>query len=196
MSAIGYLSAFRLYGWDVLLLAGGVSLLTTLLKKTVLKHVSGKVYVFIPFALGILLFAAYRALATLSAEPFTTGIAATLEGGFACGCAATLYYAVYKQFFGQGADGSAQKRSAPVAPLLEGFVPDEALDATAEALLTGAAGKTGEALRAFVLETLRAAAPAATEAETEALAALVANFLAVLQKAAPDAAADTTGKDA
>ena len=45
MSAIQYLSAFRLYGWDVLLLAGAVSLLTALLKKTVLQNAPKKPYV-------------------------------------------------------------------------------------------------------------------------------------------------------
>ena len=99
MSAIQYLSTFRLYGWDVLLLAGGVTLLTSLLKKTVLKNAPKKLFVFLPFALGIVLYAIYRSLVTLSAEPFTTGLAATVEGGFACGCAATLYYVVYEQFF-------------------------------------------------------------------------------------------------
>ena len=71
MSAIQYLSTFRLYGWDVLLLAGAVTLLTALLKKTVLKNASRKLYVFLPFAIGILLYAAYRGLVTLSPLPFT-----------------------------------------------------------------------------------------------------------------------------
>ena len=204
MSAIQYLNAFRLYGWDVLLLAGGVTLLTSLLKKTVLKNASKKLFVFLPFAMGIVLYAVFRALVTLSAEPFTTGLAATVESGFACGCAATLYYIVYEQFFrkrptadtgaavGAGenetpdtgaaddADTDMGEAISPVAPLLEGFVPEETRHAVARSLTEGARGKTGDALRAFVRETLFSAAPAATEAELLALTELVAAYLSSL----------------
>lgn len=204
MSAIQYLSTFRLYGWDVLLLAGGVTLLTSLLKKTVLKNAPKKLFVFLPFALGIVLYAIYRALVTLSAEPFTTGLAATVEGGFACGCAATLYYVVYEQFFRKrptadtgAADGAGESETPdtgaaddadtdmgesipPVAPLLEGFVPEETRHAVAHSLTEGARGKTGDALRTFVRETLFSAAPAATEAELLALTELVAAYLSSL----------------
>ncbi len=229
MSAIQYLSAFRLYGWDVLLLAGAVSLLTALLKKTVLQNAPKKLYVFLPFALGILLYAVWRALVTLSAEPFTTGLAATLEGGFGCGCAATLYYVIYEQFIrkkktdaesgtsaadGEGesggnsesgtaadapdaadasdtgaADGEQKEATSdtgtfsPVAPLLEGYVPEETREAVAQALEAGARQKTGEALRAFVRTTLLSAAPAATEAELALLSELVAAYLDALPKA-------------
>ena len=196
MSAIQYLSTFRLYGWDVLLLAGGVSLLTALLKKTVLKNASKKLYVILPFALGIVLYAVYRALVTLSAAPFTAELAATLEGGFACGCAATLYYVVYEQFFRKKADGEAADTgtaddgvtqeadaggaASPVAPLLEGYVPEETRAEVAQALYEGARGKTGDALRTFVRETLFSAAPAATEAELIALTELIAAYLTSL----------------
>lgn len=196
MSAIQYLSTFRLYGWDVLLLAGGVSLLTALLKKTVLKNASKKLYVILPFALGIVLYAVYRALVTLSAAPFTAELAATLEGGFACGCAATLYYVVYEQFFRKKADGEAADTgtaddggtqdadaggaASPVAPLLEGYVPEETRAEVAQALYEGARGKTGDVLRTFVRETLFSAAPAATEAELIALTELIAAYLASL----------------
>ena len=204
MSAIQYLSTFRLYGWDVLLLAGGVTLLTSLLKKTVLKNAPKKLFVFLPFALGIVLYAIYRALVTLSAEPFTTGLAATVEGGFACGCAATLYYVVYEQFFRKrptadtgAADGAGESETPdtgaaddadtdmgesipPVAPLLEGFVTEETRHAVARSLTEGARGKTGDALRTFVRETLFSAAPAATEAELLALTELVAAYLSSL----------------
>ena len=229
MSAIQSLSAFRLYGWDVLLLAGAVSLLTALLKKTVLQNAPKKLYVFLPFALGILLYAVWRALVTLSAEPFTTGLAATLEGGFGCGCAATLYYVIYEQFIrkkktdaesgtsaadGEGesggnsesgtaadapdaadasdtgaADGEQKEATSdtgtfsPVAPLLEGYVPEETREAVAQALEAGARQKTGEALRAFVRTTLLSAAPAATEAELALLSELVAAYLDALPKA-------------
>ena len=99
MSAIQYLSAFRTFGADVLALALGVTLVTSLFKKTVFKNRSKKLFVFLPFALGFVFYAVYRAIAARSAIPFTGELFRTCEGGFACGCAATLYYVVYEQFF-------------------------------------------------------------------------------------------------
>ena len=100
MDTIKYLSVFRAYGADVLLLALGVTLLTSLLKKTVMKNCPKKLFVFLPFAIGIVCYAVYRALATLSAAPFTTELAKTVEGGFASGCAATLYALFYPALIG------------------------------------------------------------------------------------------------
>lgn len=200
MSAIHYLSTFRLYGWDVLLLAGVVSLLTTLLKKTVFDGAPKKLFVFLPFAIGIVLYAVYRAIVTLSAAPFTTDFAVTLEGGFACGCAATLYYVIYEQFFrktdedgetdemhpeedGSGAtadEGTGAPDGgviSPVAPLLEGYVPEETRYVVADALYAGACDKEGEELRSFVRETLLSASPVATDAELAALTELISSYL-------------------
>ena len=218
MSAIQYLSAFRLYGWDVLLLAGVVSLLTTLLKKTVFEGAPKKLFVFLPFAIGIVLYAVYRAIVTLSVQPFTSDFTMTLEGGFACGCAATLYYVIYEQFFrkadgsddtglpdtdgtpdtGNTADNTADDTAddtadgeenadtgaaiSPVAPLLEGYVPEETRYAVANDLFEGAQGRTGDDLRAFVRETLNAAAPVATDAELAALTELIVSYLTSLMR--------------
>ena len=221
MSAIQYLSAFRLYGWDVLLLAGVVSLLTTLLKKTVFEGAPKKLFVFLPFAIGIVLYAVYRAIVTLSVQPFTSDFTMTLEGGFACGCAATLYYVIYEQFFRKAdssddaglpdtdgtpetddtddaaddtADDTANEAPhgeenadtgaaiSPVAPLLEGYVPEETRYAVANDLFEGAQGRTGDDLRAFVRETLNAAAPVATDAELAALTELIVSYLTSLMR--------------
>ena len=191
-----------------------------------------------------MLYAAYRGLVTLSPLPFTTDLAATIEGGFGCGCAATLYYVIYEQFFRKretneqssdnqssdtdtaddaddqsapdpddaennsvtdgegnppdrdtsdtgtsgaqdtdGSDGQASDTGTPitpVAPLLEGYVPEETRLAVAKTLTEGARGKTGDALRTFVRETLISAAPAASEAELAVLTELVAAYLASL----------------
>ena len=72
---------------------------------------------------------------------------------------------------------------SPVAPLLEGYVPEETREAVAQTLEAGARQKTGEALRAFVRTTLLSAAPAATEAELALLSELVAAYLDALPKA-------------
>ena len=130
MTAIQYLNAFRVYGADVLLLALGVTLLTSLLKKTAMKNCPKKVYVILPFALGLVFYAVYRAIATMSAKPFTADLLVTLEGGFACGCAATLYYVVYEQFF-------RSRTLPPVSELLHGVVPEEKIAEAAGELTAG-----------------------------------------------------------
>lgn len=173
MTAIKYLSAFRLYGADVLLLALGVTLVTSLIKKTVMKNCSKKAYVFLPFALGIVFYAAYRMIAEKSFVSVFTDLS-TVEGGFACGCAATLYYVIYEQFF--RANGESV---SALSPLLEGYIPEENVSAAAEELL-GGVGKTGEELTAFVEETLRRYADPISEAELELLVKLVSEYLATI----------------
>ena len=167
-----YLSAFRLYSADVLFIALGVSLCTSLLKKTVMKNCVKKIYVFLPFALGIVFYAVYRVIVTLSPAPFTEELSATVEGGFACGCAATLYYVIYEQFFrGRG-------NLPPVAELLTGIVPEEQLCEAAKTLTEGGADKTGEELLLFVTETLsRYADPPLTNTELALYTKTIAEFL-------------------
>ena len=128
MTILQYLSAFRLFGGDVLVLGFAVTVAVSVLKKTALRNASKKLFVFAPFVLGTLLFAAYRCLATLSAAPLTDDIAATFEGGFACGCAATLYYVVYEQFLrakqsAAGGTAAAQSEGTAAAAADADMVP-------------------------------------------------------------------------
>ena len=163
MTIVQYLSAFRLYGADVLLIALGVSACTSLLKKTVLKNRAKKLCVFAPFVLGTV--------------PFTADFAETLEGGFACGCAATLYYVIYEQFFRNRGD------LPPVAELLAGIVPEEKLGEAAKELAAGSAQKSGEELLLFVTETLaRYADPPLTGTELALYTDTVAQFLESMPK--------------
>ena len=131
MTILQYLSAFRLFGGDVLVLGFAVTVAVSVLKKTALRNASKKLFVFAPFVLGTLLFAAYRCLATLSAAPLTDDIAATFEGGFACGCAATLYYVVYEQFLrakqsAAGGTTAAQSEDPAAAAADKDMVPASA----------------------------------------------------------------------
>lgn len=198
MTAIQYLNVFRVYGADVLLLALGVTLVCALLKKTALKNAPKKLYVVLPFALGLIFFAAYRMIAELSWEPITDTFARTLEGGFACGCAATLYYVVYEQFFRKkhaaaeesGADSTENEQqeplhtdasALPLLALLEGFLPAGSQAQAAEEMISGSKGKSGEELSLFVEETLRRfALPDLPETQLRTLRDLIAAYLGVL----------------
>ena len=211
MTILQYLSAFRLFGGDVLVLGLAVTIAVSVLKKTALKNAPKKLFVFLPFALGTIVFAAFRCLAELSAAPLTTDLAATFEGGFACGCAATLYYVVYEQFLRvkQSAAGNAENAatsenavaentgSAENAPtdgarsaeetvrtLLKTFVSAETAEEAAKALSDGYKAMTKEAFGAFVSETIARFAPALGDEARSAAATMVENVFGDKAKAA------------
>ena len=62
MTVIELFGVLNRFGVDVLVLAFGVTFLTSLLKKTVMKSVNRKVFVFLPFGLGILIYTVYSIL--------------------------------------------------------------------------------------------------------------------------------------
>ncbi len=179
MTMMQYLSTFRLYSSEVLLLALGVTLATSLLKKTLLKNVQNKVYVFLPFGLGILFYAVFRMIVTTSISPLTSGFGATLEGGFACGCAATLYYVIWEQFF----RNRESVELSPVYPLLEGYVAESKREEAALELYEGSAEIPDDGLYAFVEETLgKYVSSGVSRGQFDALAKLVEEFLLSLRR--------------
>lgn len=211
MTILQYLSAFRLFGGDVLVLGLAVTIAVSVLKKTALKNAPKKLFVFLPFALGTIVFAAFRCLAELSAAPLTSDLAATFEGGFACGCAATLYYVVYEQFLRvkQSAAGNAENTAASenaaaanagsaenaptdgarsaeetVRTLLKTFVSAETAEEAAKALSDGYKAMTKEAFGAFVSETIARFAPALGDEARSAAATMVENVFGDKAKAA------------
>ena len=211
MTILQYLSAFRLFGGDVLVLGLAVTIAVSVLKKTALKNAPKKLFVFLPFALGTIVFAAFRCLAELSAAPLTSDLAATFEGGFACGCAATLYYVVYEQFLRvkQSAAGNAENAAAAentaaentgsaenaptdgarsaeetVRTLLKTFVSAETAEEAAKALSDGYKAMTKEAFGAFVSETIARFAPALGDEARSAAATMVENVFGDKTKAA------------
>ena len=210
MTILQYLSAFRLFGGDVLVLGLAVTIAVSVLKKTALKNAPKKLFVFLPFARGTIVFAAFRCLAELSAAPLTNDLAATFEGGFACGCAATLYYVVYEQFLRvkQSAAGNAENAAAEnaaaentgsaenaptdgarsaeetVRTLLKTFVSAETAEEAAKALSDGYKAMTKEAFGAFVSETIARFAPALGDEARSAAATMVENVFGDKTKAA------------
>lgn len=177
MSALQFFNAFRTFGADVLLLALGVTLLTSLLKKTVMKNCNKKAFVFLPFGIGLIAYAVFASLVSLSADPFTKDLLTTVEKGFSCGLAATLYYVVYEQFF--RSPKGANDRD-PLYTLLDGIVPEEKLSGAVEALTEKSAGAEKEQLPEAVRETLILyASPELSEAEISAAVLIVTKYLSV-----------------
>ena len=180
MTALQFFNAFRAFGADILLLALGVTLVTSLLKKTVMKNCNKKVFVFLPFAIGLVVYAAYAALVTLSADPFTKNLVETVEKGFACGLAATMYYVLYEQFI------RSPKSTAnldPLYTLLGGFVPEERRQEAAGQLIEKCTGVEKEQLSELIRQTLSTyVSPELSEMELSAAVIIVAQYFSVLKK--------------
>lgn len=176
MTAMEFFCALNKYGADVLLLAAGVTLLCGLLKKTVLKNCPNKAYVFLPFLIGLVLYAAYRALSMWSVAPLTTEIGSTVEGGLECGSAATMYYILYEQFVKKG------KTALSLSPMLGGFVPDGKCEEASDELLKGSKERPAEELGAFVEETLKRYTEDLSEAELAAVVRAVSTLLTALKR--------------
>lgn len=175
MSFVQIVSALRPYGADVLLLAIGVTLLTSLLKKTLMKHWNGKVFVFLPFAVGIVLYAAFHMLVSMSWDPLTKELGTTLGGGFSCGSVATVYYLAYEKL------ARGKTALSPLEPLLD-FLPEEKRKEAAKALYEGAKEKTEEERIAYFEEHLNEYADPPLDGEAlTAYAVLLAEYLTSLE---------------
>lgn len=177
MSALDFFNALKTYGADILLLAAGVCLFTAIIKKTVLKNCPNKVYVFLPFLIGIVLYAIYRAVSTWSVLPFTAELPSTLESGMGCGSAATIYYILYEQFFKKG------KTKLSLSPVLGGILPEEKCEEASDELLKGMKEHSKEELSVFVKETIiRFAGDEIGEAELSASVRAISALLSALDR--------------
>ena len=177
MTALQFFNALRTFGADVLLLALGVTFLTSLLKKTVMKNCSKKAFLFLPFAIGILVYAVYSSLITLSADPFYKDLLLTVEKGISCGLAANLYYVLYEQFF---CTPKSTKTQDPLYPLLDGIVPDEKRKEAAAALIEKSKGVDKEQLPQVIEEALSPyASPELSKMELSAAIAILVQYFSV-----------------
>ena len=166
MTVMELYGILRRCGVDVLFLALGVTFLTSLLKKTVMKSANRKVFVFLPFGLGILIYALYSVIARgtcFTAEDISDVIGA----GFSTGSAATLYYVFYEQFL-------RGKTMDPLLPLLV-CIPDEKR-AEASEKLRSLGNTDGEMTAEEILREY--ADPPLSEEELKLTASLLREYLA------------------
>ncbi len=176
MSFIEIVNTLRTLGVDVLLLALGVMFIVSLLKKTVMKNVPKKLFIFLPFVVGIALYAIFRALVTMSPAPFTSDIVQTLKGGFACGCSATLYFVLYEHLV-------SGKEVSPFYPLLEGLVPEKKRKEAANTLYKGCKDLPGDACKTYLMEHLNTyCEPPMSEEELSEIASILTEFLSSVEK--------------
>lgn len=116
MTYIEIIDFITFYGVDVAVLGILTSVLTQILKTTLLKNAPNKLYAFLPVIIGTLLYAAYALLT----QDFCGGnFAYVFEKGFSVGAAATVIYAVCEQF---------AKGKAPIQAEEQNTVEDDGQD--------------------------------------------------------------------
>ena len=145
MDLVGFVSYLRQFKADVLLFglaAWGVSLL---LQKTLLKKAGAKVQAFLPFALGTVLYAAYRLILFGVCD---AAAESTLAEGLTCGAFATALHVLLAR-----TDKGVSVKAACVQSVLAGYITlsAEEAEALAEAIETDEAGAK-ERLAAYVGE--------------------------------------------
>lgn len=110
------------YGVDVVVLAIATAALTQLLKTTLLKKAPNKVYTFIPFLIGVILYAIYAAISRVSFCYIAENAAYILEQGIKVGAAATVIYVLYEQFVRGKVCASVPENA--VAEIIQGYVAE------------------------------------------------------------------------
>ena len=134
MDLVQFFGYLRQFNADVVLIGAAVWGLTALLKNTALKKVPKKYITLLPFALGILLYAAFAALTGGFSADALANIVTT---GISCGSLATVIHVVYEQFLrkGQTADVRTACVKAVLAPYAQ--LSDEDAKAIADAAVQG-----------------------------------------------------------
>ena len=139
MELFQFVSYLRQFNADVLLIGAAVWALTAVLKRTLLKNVKRKYMTFVPFVLGILLYAAFTAL-TGGFDAGVSALAPMFAKGVACGSLATVIHVVYEQFL-RGNGGLSLKAQCVKALLADcGEIADADAEAIAAAVGTDEEG--------------------------------------------------------
>ena len=146
---------FDKFGADVLALGALAYVLTLILKKTLLKKAPKKYLTFVPFLLGILLYAAFSFFIHWQAPP----VQETLQKGGA----ATVIHVVYEQFLRGGAPTEISVRTDCVREILAGFF-EEVPEGLSENLCALAGEEDGqEKMRGLLAENLPEVTPSQRE---------------------------------
>ena len=118
------------YAPGTVLVACVVVACVRLLKKTVLKnYLKNPLIGFLPFALGVVVYAVYYCVVKLSFDVFLGEAWYVIQNGFAVGCLATVLSALLDKLCGKT---KLSGKALIVRPLLENVAPAQALDALAE----------------------------------------------------------------
>lgn len=129
MSIIQIIDTFTFYGLDIAVFSAVTCMVVQLLKKTALKRCQRKVITFLPFIVGVILYAVYASVCKLDAAYVLTNYVDVLEHGFSVGSLATLVYVGYEQFI--RSSGVPSRAEGVIATLIEGYVPTDEVETVA-----------------------------------------------------------------
>ena len=154
MTILEIIDTFTFYGIDVVLLASLTTLVVQLLKISVFRKMKKKLLTFLPFVIGTLFYAVYQGVYHASISYVLDEYIDILEHGISIGALATLTYVLYEQFVRE--KGNLSATQGVIATLIDGYVPDDALEKTAKLIaeaierdvLGDGANKTAEILLA------------------------------------------------
>lgn len=130
MSFFEILDTFNLYGFDITALAAVTCIIVQVLKLTALKKCKKKVITFLPFVIGVILYAVYVSICKMSAVYVFENIAEVLECGFAIGSLSTVLYVGYEQLIREKTYSSGME--GVISTLIEGYVPSDAVESVAK----------------------------------------------------------------
>lgn len=175
-------------GYDVatLLIACIVVAGVRVLKKTLLKnHLQNPFLPYLPFVLGVIVYAVYYCILALTLNGFLTHAQTVVREGVTVGCFSTVISSFLDKLTGEtGLSG----RALIVRSLLQGFVPDGQIEACAVRVAGCFDGGYGEEEQTAAARAIgEALASGGEECETEdtlALARLIAMTLQKTEKSA------------
>ncbi len=169
--------AFTCYGADVAALAIVTAFVTQILKKTLLKYADKKIVAFLPFLVGVALYAALMAFGDCSVFSDLGGYLTLFERGILVGALATSGYVMYERLSG-GKSGTFKEDL--IFRMLSGFIEEQSQNAVASEIAATAAG---EKRSGDILEILKNfALSEVSEGELSALAELISRTLEVIEK--------------
>lgn len=167
---------FVFYGLDVAALAFVTAVIAQVLKKTALKNVPNKLYTFLPFIIGALLYAAYESICRSDWLYCFHNFASVLEYGAIIGALSTCIYVLYEQFI--RGNGKLSRQSV-IESLLEGYVAEENAASAAALIAEAIEGGADESAEA-VAQIIKDNAETASDGDVQLLAELIVKTLATL----------------
>ncbi len=130
MNLIQIIDTFSFYGVDMFGAAMLTCILTHLLKRTLFRGVQKKVLTFLPFTIGVIIYAVAVSLYHFELTYALDNLSRVLEKGFAIGSLATLIYVLYEQFIRK--DSSLTITENVIATLIRDYVPDTNIEDVAK----------------------------------------------------------------
>lgn len=122
MTFVQIVDMFTYYGVDVVVLAALTCAITQVLKTTLLKNAQKKLYTFLPYIIGIVLYAAYAAASRPDIGYLAANFAAIANKGISVGALATIVYVAY----GHLAKGGPQaQKTEIICLLLTGYIGED-----------------------------------------------------------------------